>query len=473
VAARLPSIACVAALALLLPPVLAEAPLATGTSRDVLALPAAGMDASLRGYVADGADCPEMTVAGTALRAHLENDTLVQGLTVAGQQPRPGSAHAAFDYTLATVAAHLRHADLCRIMVLPLAAGAVVEAPATRLAPRDGSPARHQSMGTPDRADTTLDPTLSIAADVAGPLRLRGDLRLVLWEAELTVQDADRTTTLDTGAHGDPVAAAPQLPVRTNARQTEAYLDLYGANLTLAGASLQLLVDRATLRADAGELLLDGAALTVAGTSVAGSQVRLAAPARLHADRGGAELGVTVAGAGALEVDGRAVRLDGGLAKAPALAWLLAVALVGIPVLLAWRLKGAARELSGTERYATAAAVASSVAWIPLVGRHERVIQVVSLLKLERFAEAERLLGRSLRWRSLRWRSHGPTWDFLMAHLCAQTGRHEEAVRHLSACLGADPSYATDARAAPALRPIVEEARARARAGAGHPEGYA
>jgi hypothetical protein len=460
-------IAGATALALLLSPLcVAGGPLATGTTAAITALPPAELEASLRALALDGAGCAPATLAGTAARARLDNDT-TETMTVATQQTLPPTMrHASSNFTAATVSAHLL--DGCRLLAVPIGAGASLASLAGRLAPADGGPVEYAPRGTADRGPTRIDPTLAIAADASGPVRITGDIRLVLWTADVTVQDNRSSVTVRAGVHGDPVAGpVPPEAVSLHGRQTEAYLDLYGADLTLGAAGAPLLLNAATLAASQGSLRLDEAALAVAGRPVSGGQVHAQAPATLDATRSGPGLDVQVRDAGGLDVDGQAVRVGGGALRGTLAWWLLAGVAVAVATAVALA-KGAARRLAATERYGRTASVAATVAWLPLLGRHERVIQVVALLKLGRFADAERALAHPVRWRALR-----PTWEFLMAHLRAQAGRRAEAVGHLAACLVANSSFGADARADPVLRPLVDEARERAKAGAGRPEGYA
>ncbi|HUR64030.1 MAG TPA: hypothetical protein VM241_06070 [Candidatus Thermoplasmatota archaeon] len=446
---------------LLLPLCLAAGPAAMGTTAGIAASPRAILEASLRGYAADGSACGPGRIVGTAAQAHLENDTNEFAL---GISPVGTPSHSASDHAGAAVTIELR--DLCRVILLPIAGGTTVRGAATHLAPRDGPPTDHAPRGSTTRPPLRLDPTLSLDARLDGAFRLEGDVRLALWEADVTVQGADGATTIHAGKHSDrPPAPLPDVAAG-RMTQTEAYLDLYGANLTAVGLGPSLLLNFAALRADDGFLLLDQAALQVAGKAVAGGQVRLGAPAALEARRDASKLHVQVGHAATLDVDGNRVTQPGGGASAGTLGVLL-VGLAGGSLLLGtWGVKRATRRLAGTDRYARTVAMARWVAWLPLLGRHERVILVVALLKLERYPEAEQALARKRRWHAIL-----PTWDFLMAHLRARTGDRAGAVRHLTACISIDPSYATDARADPALRPIVDEARHLAHGS--RPEGYA
>lgn len=317
--------------------------------------------------------------------------------------------------------------------------------------------------GAPPRPEMEVPLQGSHALEAQGDLLLEasGDFVLSLYNLDLTLADGRGVRQVRTGeVPGDDAVQSP-VPgagptYAGSSVQREAFLHVRGGTLSLrvpasALAALYVAVDDAAtpgqveVGAPVGTVLPGPAGVDFAAPRDGLLPIHVSALDQAELDRYLSDEAGPAAPATAAPLPA-SLRWGGLALLAGALAVLAAAAALA-------RRRAVARMqlLFGAGRYAEAErAAARLLAVEALAPADAALVRAVSLLRLDRAAEADALLGgRAAR------RVDGATREFLWACVRALQRRPAEAVRHLALCLAADPGYRAEALANPWLRPLV------------------
>jgi hypothetical protein len=435
---------------------------------------------------------PSPSAASASLEASGDLTLWVDGVddpnTVLAQPVQPKEVHDRHTFAEATVTTLAVRAN-ASVFLVPLdGPSATLRTEGVELGPSTSAAASPswKVRAEPERASlqVPVEGLVEARASAGSVMELSGDFLLVLWDWDLSVRSPGGDEDFGSGERYRETVP-PTAGVRTVASYSRHQLTLLVEDGTLRlalppGWAGTLHLPTGTL-STAGVVVLEkatGPLDTPAGrVELSQSRLELAGDVVAQLQAAGSGLHVT------LEGEPRSVMADGKVASTlvqpPApFPWLAAVggaALLALPP-GAWVARRArdgrrARELEDAMACGEYDRAAQIFAPLVRVRRHRSqalLLGALSLIRLRKMGEAERLLEDEQAWRD-----NAPgILPYLRAHVAAEKGAWDAAQHQLVAAVAAAPSLGEEISANPVFAPLLQDPELRRRLGLPLVEGY-